>query len=372
MRSEKPSPAPSEEPRGEEAAKPTPAAPKRESPSRRKPDPRPIDWETISDEELLRMRICDLPLKIDDFLRERIEAVYAELDAKGIAFHPECYLGDEWFSPEGDPVVSIPYYLAQRRLVRLEKSWALEAEGESREEFLQLLRHELGHALSHAYKLHKTKGYSKVFGPSSQEYPDSYRPRPYSRRYVVHLENWYAQSHPDEDFAETFAVWLTPGIDWRKDYAGWGALAKLEFVDRMMTRICGKKPARRRGEKFRRLSTIRMTVAQSHKIKRRALESDFPEYFDRDLKTIFAPTDRGERAAKFLRRHRTMLVRCVSQWTGEKRYTIQGLVTRFAERCVELNLRVQRSEAETLARATACLTTMATNYFLTGKFKRHL
>lgn len=355
----------------EKTPAPTPAAVRRTSPSRRKPEPRPLDWDTISDDELLRMRICDLPLTIDDFLLERIQAVYGELDAKGIAFHPECYLGDEWFSPEGDPVISVPYYLAHPRLVRLEKSWALEAEGESREWFLQLLRHEVGHALSHAYDLHKVKGYDKVFGPSSKEYPDSYRPRPYSRRYVVHLENWYAQSHPDEDFAETFAVWLTPSIDWRNDYAGWGALSKLEFVDKMMEGIRGKKPLRRRGSKWRRLSTIRMTVAQSHKIKRRALESDFPEYFDRDLKTIFAVTEDGERAAKFLRRHRMMLVRTVSQWTGEKRYTIQGLVTRFAERCVDLKLRVQRSEAETLARVTACLTTMATNYFLTGKFKRH-
>lgn len=368
---EKPSAPAPEEPRKDA---PAPAAPpRRVSPSRRPPEPRPLDWETVSDEALLGMRICDLPLTIDEFLRERIETVYGELDAKGIVFRPECYLGDEWFSPDGDPVVSIPYYLAHRRLVRLEKSWALEAEGETREWFLQLLRHEFGHALSHAYLLYKTKGYDQVFGPSSKEYPDSYRPRPYSRRYVVHLENWYAQSHPDEDFAETFAVWLTPSIDWRKEYAGWGALEKLEFVDKMMAGIRGKPPLKRRGPKFRRLSTIRMTVAQSHKIKRRALESDFPEYFDRDLFTIFGAQGTGvERAAKFLRRHRMMLVRTVSQWTGEKRYTIDDLVTRFAQRCVDLKLMVSRSEAETLSRVTACLTTMAANYFLTGKFKRHL
>ena len=28
----------------------------------------------------------------------------------------------------------------------------------------------------------------------------------------MHLDPWYAQSHPDEDFAETFAVWLTPEV----------------------------------------------------------------------------------------------------------------------------------------------------------------
>ncbi len=350
--------------------KPAPKA-KLPSPSRKKPAIKPIDWEKVTDEELLNTRICDLPIAIDDFLKDRIQTVYKELDAKGITFHPECYLGDEWFSNEGVPTISIPYYLAHKRLARLEKRLALEAEGESRAWFLQLLRHEMAHALSHAYDLHTYKGYDKIFGPSSKAYPKSYRPRLYSRKYVIHIEDSYAQSHPDEDFAETFAVWLTPTIDWREEYEGWGALKKLEFVDKMMAEVAGNPPKKRRGSKFRRLPTIRMTIAQSHKIKRKTLEEHFPEFFDRDLTAIFGPPGTGpERAAKFLRRHRRMLVRTVSKWSGEKRYTIHGLVTRCAKRCLDLKLSVSRPEAETLAQVSACLTTMATNYLLSGKFKR--
>ncbi|MFH1723597.1 MAG: putative zinc-binding metallopeptidase [Elusimicrobiota bacterium] len=348
---------------------------RRQSPSRLRPDRRPIDWENISDEELLRKRICDLPLSIEGTeLEERIQTVYGELEARGILFRPEVYLGDEWFSPEGDPVISIPFYLAHPRLIRLQRSRVLEAEGETRAWFLQLLRHEMGHALMHAYGLHRSRGYRKVFGKSSQPYPEKVRTRPYSRKYVRHLEDWYAQSHPDEDFSETFAVWLTPDIDWHEQYAGWGALKKLELVDRMMSGIRGRKPKKRTGPKYRRLSKIRMTIAQYHRITRKALEEDFPDFFDGDLKAIFSPEGGadGERAAKFLRRHRRMLVRGIAQWTGEKRYTIHHLVTRFAERCAELGLYVHLPESETLAQASACLTAMAAHYFLTGKFKRRL
>lgn len=359
---------------GKESSRPAPG-PNGQPPSRRKPDPRPIDWEKVTDEELLAKRICDLPVSIEGaWFEELIHQVYDELDAKGIGFHPPVYLGDEWFTPEDDPVISVPFYLAHSRLIRLQRARVLEAEGENRRWFLQLLRHEVGHALAHAYGLYRHRGFSKVFGPRSKPYtPETYRPRVYSRKFVVHLEDWYAQGHPEEDFAETFAVWLTPEIDWRQTYKGWPALKKLEFIDKLMSGIGGKPPLKRTARKYRHLPTIRMTIAQFHRVKRKELEEDFPDFFDRDLRAIFSeekgPT--GMRAAKFLRRHRTGLVRSVAQWTGEKRYTIRHLVTRFAERCEDLKLFVHNPDAVTLVEVTACLTAMATNYFLTGKFKRH-
>ncbi len=233
------------------------------SPSRRRPDPKPIDWERISDDELLKKRICDLPITIEgSALDERIRTVRKNLDDKGIAFHPPVYLGDEWFSPEGDPVISVPFYLAHPRLIRLEKSRVLEAEGETRLFFLKLLRHEMGHAMSHAYRLHEFPGYAKIFGHTKKAYPDNFRPRQHSRKYVTHLPDWYAQTHPDEDYAETFAVWLTPGLDWRVGYRGWPALKKLEFVERMMGEaVIGRVPKKRSASRWRRLSTIRMTIA---------------------------------------------------------------------------------------------------------------
>lgn len=334
--------------------------------------PRP-DLDSITDEELLKVRICDLPIRMEGTkIEEQVQEVYRELDAKGIPFHPVCYLADEWFSLEGDPVIGIPFYLAHPRLIRMERKMVLEAEGDTHSWFLRLLRHETGHAVSHAYDLHKCRGYSRVFG-RHKTYGETSRPRQYSRRYVQHLEDWYAQGHPDDDFAETFAVWLTPQMDWKKRYEGWPALEKLLFVDRMMADIRGKPPLKHTAEKSYRLTVLRFTLETYYKRRRKTLEEDFPEFFDSDLNRIFATGDETtsvHMASKFLRRNRSMLVRCISRWTAEKRYTVRKLIMRFTERCRQLRLRVHRSEAETMAEVVSCLTSMASNYFLTGKFKR--
>jgi len=334
-----------------------------------------VDWDKITDEELLKLQICELPIAMEGTnVEKRIQRVYRELEEKGIRFHPECYLGDEWFSPEGDPVISIPFYLAHPRLIRLEQNMVLEAEGDSRSWFLSLLRHEMGHALTHAYDLEKYRGYATCFGSSAKHYPDKFRPRPYSRQYVQHLEDWYAQIHPDEDFAETFAVWLDPETDWRTEYKGWGALRKLQFVDAMMQDIGPKPPMKSRGAKMCRLSTLRIPLKRYYQRKRKEYAEDYPDYFDTDLKRIFTsdPEAKGETSVQFLRRHRKLLRETISQWSKERRYTLGTLIDRFVERGRELNLRVHRSEQETLVRVTACLASMASNYFLTGKFKRPL
>lgn len=345
-----------------------------------KPDTQPAqqikpkpDLDSISDEKLLKVRICDLPIRMGGTqIEEQVQEVYGELDAKGIPFHPVCYLADEWFSPEGDPVIGIPFYLAHPRLIRMERKMVLEAEGETHGWFLKLLRHEAGHAISHAYDLHGYRGYSRVFGRHTKT-TETYRPRRHSRRYVRHLEDWYAQNHPDEDFAETFAVWLTPQMDWKKRYEGWPALEKLLFVDRMMAYIRGKPPLKHTAPKSYRLAALRFTLETYYKRKRKSFEEDFPEFFDSDLARIFATgneTASVYMASKFLRRNRAMLVKYISRWTGEKRYTVRLLVMRFIERCRQLKFRVHRSEAETLAEVVSCLTSMASNYFLTGKYKR--
>ncbi len=131
----------------------------------------------------------------------------------------------------------MPFYLAHPRLARLERKMFKEVEGGTQRQCMQILRHEAGHIVQHAYALHRRRKWQEMFGRSSSPYPESYRPNPNSRDYVQHLPRWYAQSHPDEDFAETFAVWLTPRSNWRQRYAEWpGALEKLEFVDELMAR----------------------------------------------------------------------------------------------------------------------------------------
>ena len=162
--------------------------------------------------------------------------------ARGIRLRPHAWISSEWFSPADVPGIAIPFYLAHPRLMKLEKKMMLEVEGGTWSECMAILRHEAGHAVQHAYQLQRRRRWQQLFGPSSKHYPRYYRPNPASRRYVQHLRRWYAQSHPDEDFAETFAVWLRPRSNWRTRYAGWPALKKLEYVDELMGEIAGKRP----------------------------------------------------------------------------------------------------------------------------------
>src|ERR1041384_2974858 len=218
-----------------------PATKEKPSPS---PAPQP-DLASMSDDELLKMRICDLKVQIaGSELEARIARFHRELGEKGIVLKPLCYLGDELFCAEGAANIAIPFYLAHPRLKRLEEKMMMEVEGGTEAWCMRLLRHEMGHVMNHAYLLAKDKEWQKIFGPPSLEYSESFRARPYSKRFVRHLEGWYAQSHPEEDFSETLAIWLTPDVDWRSQYRGWKALDKLEYVDRMMGKLAGGRRAR--------------------------------------------------------------------------------------------------------------------------------
>lgn len=222
--------------------------------------------------DLMAQRICDLGLVLEKSrLYPRVIQLYKELAARNLPFRPPCYFADEWFVPEGDPVIGIPFYLATPDLVRLEKRMMGEVEGASYAYFMKLLRHEAGHAISYAYAIHRKRAYKRVFGPSSKLFTDIYTYYPHSKRHVIHLRDYYAQSHPDEDFAETFAVWLGhPRSTWRAKYHGWKALKKLEWIDARMTEIAGKKPIVKTGEKMCHVSTLKYTV-WTYYMRRRSL-----------------------------------------------------------------------------------------------------
>ena len=189
------------------------------------------------------VRICDLPIKIRrSFLEPHIKRLYEELNTRGIRFKPHVWLSEEWFSPDGVPGIAIPFYLAHPRLMQLERKQMLEVEGGTDTECMRILRHEAGHALDTAFRLHFKRRWRELFGSFAQAYPNFYKPKPRSRNYVLHLRAWYAQAHPAEDFAETFAVWLTPRSRWRRRYKGWTALHKLEYIDESMKDLAGTKP----------------------------------------------------------------------------------------------------------------------------------
>ena len=192
----------------------------------------------------LDTRFCDLNLSVRGTqLEQRVARLYSELASQGIRFRPHVWLSTEWFSPDGVPGIALPFYLADPRLTALERRMVGEVEGMSETEGMKLLRHEMGHVVCTAFRLHYKPSWRQVFGRFGAPYPNVYRPDQSSRDYVLHLDDWYAQAHPAEDFAETFAVWLGRPKRWRREYRGWPALRKLEYVDRLMREhVCGQRP----------------------------------------------------------------------------------------------------------------------------------
>ena len=203
-----------------------------------------VDWESLPTEELLDVRLCDLGLKLaDTWLEDCVARLREELDEAGLhRFRIHTWLSDEWCSPDDVPGIGIPFYLAHPRLLRLERQMMFEVEGGTRSECMRLLRHEAGHALQHAYKVQRRKRWQRVFGKASEPYPEFYRPNPLSKGFVEHLDGWYAQAHPVEDFAETFAVWLAPRSNWQTQYASSPALAKLEYIEELVEDLRDQKP----------------------------------------------------------------------------------------------------------------------------------
>ncbi len=332
------------------------------------------DLANISEEELLKLRVRDLPSKIEGtWLQDCIDHLYSELDSKGIKFKPLCYLADEWLSPDGEPVIGIPFFLADHELMKLEKKIMMDIEGGTKQWCMKLLRHEAGHAINYAYKLHKKRKWRQIFGLFSRAYLDTYRFRPYSKSFVRHLEDYYAQYHPDEDFAETFAVWLTPDTDWQVKYKGWKALHKLKYLDALMGEIKDKEPILKTGKKYWQASRSKITLANYYKRKRRFYAEDFPDFHDVNLKRIFVEkpeTTSGYPAAhELIRKYRRNIITSVYTWTGEKKYMIDDLLKMLITRCRDLQLVTVDSESVAILRISTYIATLIMNYMYTGRLR---
>jgi hypothetical protein len=324
----------------------------------------------VTDEQLLDMRLCDLPIRIaGTALAQRIKHLYAELANRGLRFRPHVWLSAEWFSPDGVPGFAIPFYLAHPRLMRLERRQMLEVEGATERECLRIMRHEAGHALSNGYRLHYKRRWRELFGSFTKPYPEFYKPKPHSRSHVLHLAAWYAQAHPAEDFAETFAVWLAPGGRWRTRYQGWPALRKLEYIDELMAELSGRAPVVRRRAKVEPVSELKTTLRAHYERKRAHYVMRRPAPFDRDLHRIFVPrTGHTARptAASFLRRVRRELVHAVAEGTGVHAYAVDQIMGHIIERARALRLRLGLSQEQTRRKVLIMLTVQTMNGIRTG------
>ncbi|MCA9708106.1 MAG: putative zinc-binding metallopeptidase [Myxococcales bacterium] len=296
-------------------------------------------------EELLDLRLCDLKLRLrGTWLQVLSQRVLDELAAHGLRLRPHFWLSDEWCSPDGIPGVAIPFFLAHPRLAALERAQMYEVEGGNRRDCLKLLRHEVGHAMQHGYALQRRRRWQRVFGRSSIPYPEHYRPRPGSRRFVQHLDGWYAQSHPSEDFAETFAVWLTPRSQWRRQYEGWPALEKLEYVDELMRQLRGQDPPVASRKRPYSLGSLRQRLRDYYKDKQARYGRGTSGAYDQQLRALFRDRGGSMTAAQFLRKHRAGLRDSVARGTGQHPLTVDQILKEMVARCHELRLRAAGSE----------------------------
>jgi hypothetical protein len=328
----------------------------------------------ISQERLLQQRIGELNLRFDDTPVARLtRQLYDELGHAGLAFRPPVYLSDEWGCPDRVPIIGVPFYLANRELMRLEEELMEGVEAGTDPEIMRYLRHETGHALNYAYRLYEQPEWTALFGPFVRPYPDDYTPNPFSRSFVRYLPGWYAQKHPDEDFAETFAVWLDPESNWREVYADWPCLPKLLYIEDFVQRT-GSQPPPVTAEEYDTQEPYLSTTIAEHYSRQRPAPLEIPRLFDGALRDIFesraADDDSGSSVADFLRRNRRNIVWSVFHWTGLNYDVVRGLVVHLEERCAAMNLKIVPDQSKQLIQLVTLITTLCMNRLSAGDFVR--
>lgn len=333
---------------------------------RRRARPRDPWWIDLPRRELDEVPLRDLDLQIEGTaLEHRVAQLHRELERAGLRFRPHVWLSTDWFTPEGVPGFAIPFFLAHPRLMRIEHREMLGVEGGTHSWCMKLMRHETGHAIDNAHRLHRRKAWRETFGRYGEPYRPDYAARPGSRNHVLNLDGWYAQSHPAEDWAETFAVWLT-GPRWRSRYREWpAALRKLRFVDGLMEEIADRPmavPHRSKPDSLRRIS---MTLGEYYRRKKAHYEGDTHWVWDRYLCRLFGPATTArttEAASAFLRRSAHSLRYRVSQVTGHSRYEVDQALRAMISRCRELGLRRRLPVRDSMTAAAALLTVITVQY----------
>ncbi len=331
-----------------------------------KAGPASFPWEELPSSELLEWKISDLGLRMEGSpVAARLQELHQELAHHGIRFRPYAWLSTDWFTPDHLTGFAVPFYLAHPRLARLERQQMLEVEGGTREDCLKIMRHETAHALDNAYGIRRKKRWRELFGRAGDPYAANYTPDPTSRDHVLNLDYWYSQSHPLEDWAETFAVWLRPRSRWRSRYASWPALRKLEYVDELMGGLAAQAPHRRTRAREESLGQVDLTLADYYARKRAVYSDDSSPALEGQLKRVFAsPADAPHRprAAAFLRKQRPALVRSVAATTGQHSYLLDHVVREMISRCQSKDLRVEHSPQEAQVSAAILLTSLSSQF----------
>jgi hypothetical protein len=327
------------------------------------------DLDQMSREEILDLRLNQIRFDSKDGQATKlINKLYSEIKMKGLNFRPHIWISDDWFCPDDVPGFALPFYLFHPKLRALEKEFTGELEGSTEREMMKLLRHETGHALENAFKLKENIKRTQVFGDSSSPYPYEYAPKLYSKKFVRHLGDGYAQAHPDEDFAETFAVWLTPQSKWRQKYLGWNALYKLQSLHQMMKELKGKKALVKNSveiDSFKDLN-IKLKTYFKKRSKRNKLYSH--GVFHHELPRLFERKEKESASAvQFLRSERKEIVRSVAKRTNLPQYKINILYKEITKICfMEKGLRLKQNPIITKDQLILILCKKSSNMIQTG------
>lgn len=330
-------------------------------------------WENLSDKELLELRFCDLELKIEGSrIEPLVQTLYNELLKKNIKFKPHVWISEDWFSMDGIPGIAVPFYTLHKRLSSLCKKMNLDDEGYNKKEAIKLLRHETGHAIDNAYKLRLSRQRQNLFGLSSTNYPDSYAPINISSNYVSHLNPWYAQAHPDEDWAETFATWLTPNLKWKEIYKGTLAYEKLLFIDKLMKAIENKDPIVLKKNQPGDISNNRRKLKTFFSEKIETLKTSHAINLVSAAHSVFSVEyeyRKKKRADIFLKENQNLICTKVAFWTGHNSYNINYIYNELIEACSKLNFHLVNSEKETRLDVSCMLTSLITYTTVFGSNK---
>ena len=324
-------------------------------------------------------RIRDLGLSIEG---TRLEPVIAEFEAEVAALQlahlkPTFYLSTEWGVVFGSHSIALPFYLARPELEAIQVEQVGHLEGAGRAEILRYLRHEFGHVVNYAYHLFEMEEWVRQFGSITQPYLEEYSPKPFSRRFVRHLPGWYAQKHPDEDWAETFAVWMTAAKDWRKTYRTWPtALAKLEYCDRLLATLRDRPPIVIVQERDEEVGDLTISLQEYYSQLDKS-EDGLPPGLEGALTAIFedigspdsSSTVARKSASTLLRGMERELVGNVYLWTGHFPERTRSLVRHLASRADELQQVYPADQEATLAIAiTTFVTALAMNHVHRGTY----
>ena len=326
-----------------------------------------------------KVPIRDLGLTIDGTPLEPVLVEFrAELERVGVCLKPRFYLSTEWGVVTDTISIAIPFYLAHPELTDLHALQVGHLEGVGRQELLRYLRHEMGHVVNYAWRLYEREDWVKHFGSITQPYLEEYRPSPFSRRYVRHLPGWYAQKHPDEDWAETFAVWMTPGFDWSKEYAEQPmALAKLRYCDEVMAEVCRLEPVVTASPAELDVGEIPYSVDEFYGTMAKSA-GEFPRGLAGSLRSIFedmgVPENGSEAerkpASALIKRLERQLMADIYRWTGHFPERTRALLRHLAGLADQLGqVYPADREREAVLGFTTMVTALAMNHVHQGTYQ---